>query len=141
MVNVWPKAAWFAGLLGLLGSTLVIGNPARAGGLLRPSSFASLGQLQDESGAYSINTNGSTPVMTLPDGTRINGVLDPSGHVAVFTFSSIQLDNAWITATGMRRSAPVPGEYDTDLGWSSVERLRVLRAPGHPRTYQEQAGV
>jgi hypothetical protein len=70
--------------------------------LLQPSSFAPLGQLPDESGIYSINTSGSTPVMTLPDGSKLSGVLDPSGQFAVFTFNSVQLDNAWITATGSR---------------------------------------
>jgi len=102
MLSVRPKAAWMAGVLGLFVSTLGLVDGASAGGLLQPSSFASLGQLPDEAGQYSINTSGTTPVMTLPDGSTINGVIDPSGQVAVFTFNSVQLDNASITATGSR---------------------------------------
>ena len=91
MLRIRSQTAWIAGVLGFCVSFGAPG-PAAAGGLLEPSSFASLGTLPDESGTYSINTGGSTPVMTLPDGTTINGVIDPSGQVAVFTFNSITLD-------------------------------------------------
>jgi len=102
MSGVRPRAAWMVGVLGLCVSTLGVVNRAGAGGLLQPSSFASLGQLPDESGTYSINTNGSTPIMTLPDGTTINGILDPSGQIAVFTFNSVQLDGSTMIAQGSR---------------------------------------
>ncbi len=80
-------------------------GPVEAGGLLSPSSFASLGQLPNEAGTYSVNTSGATPVMTLPDGTTVNGVLDPTGQVAVFTFSSVQIGSATISVTGSRAFA------------------------------------
>jgi hypothetical protein len=118
--------------------TSVAGHPTRAlaGGLLDPASFASLGQLPDESGTYTVNSSGATPTMTLPDGSTINGVLDPSGQVAVFTFNAIQLDNSAIIAQGSRplallsqgnitlsgetinlsASAPFPGAAQTTPG-------------------------
>jgi hypothetical protein len=73
-------------------------NQAVAGGLLYPSSFASLGQLADESGTYLIDT--SAAVMTLPDGSMIQGVFDPASTAAVFTFDSVGLDNASILVSG-----------------------------------------
>jgi len=83
---------------------LVASGPsrARAGGLLNPESFASLGQLADQAGTYTVNTSGAVPVMSLPDGSTIQGVLDPTGQVAVFTFNSIQLDNSSLIAQGSR---------------------------------------
>jgi hypothetical protein len=92
---------------------------ACAGGLLNPASFTSLGQLADEAGTYTVNTSGAVPVMSLPDGSTIQGVLDPTGQVAVFTFDSIQLDNSTLIAQGSRPLALL-SQGSITLNWSNI---------------------
>ncbi len=65
---------------------------AFAGGLLQPSDYTAIASTLTEAGNYSVNCNyGATPTITLPDGTVLNGVMDPTGQVAVFTFGSINI--------------------------------------------------
>ena len=76
---------------------------AFAGGLLQPSDYTAIAPTLTETGNYSVNTSGSTPTITLPDGTVLNGVLDPTGQIAVFTFGSINIGpgvNSVMTVTG-----------------------------------------
>ena len=107
-------------------------SDVQAGGLLNPASFASLGQLPDEVGTYSINTSGAIPVMTLPDGTTLNGALDPTGQVAVFTFSSVQL-NGWaeISVTGSRAFALLSqGDMTIENAWINGSANGSVAGPG-----------
>ncbi len=66
--------------------------------LLTPSSFTPIASSLTEWGNYAINTSGSTPTITLPDGTVLNGVVDASGQTAVFTFGSVDMVGNGLTS-------------------------------------------
>ena len=69
---------------------LLLHVTARAGAVLNPASFTSLGANPfAAAGNYTVNTSGATPVLTLPNATTINGVV--SGGIAVFTFSNLTI--------------------------------------------------
>src|SRR5262245_32754732 len=98
-------ARWRIGWPGIL--LLVVGLGVMPGqveaGMLNPKDFVSLGSLPDLNGSYDFVTDGSAPILHLRGGGTINGVLDPSGRIAGFTFDSISLNQAAVvTARGSR---------------------------------------
>ena len=73
---------------------------AEAGGAWNPWGYASLGSLSDQSGSILIDTSTYGSAMILPNGTILNGVLDPTGQVAVFDFSSVNLSSDSVVVQG-----------------------------------------
>jgi hypothetical protein len=73
---------------------------------LNPSNFSAIGSFTDDNefnyrpDYVQINTSGTLPTMTMPDGTVLTGVITPDGTTAVFCFSSINLTNVAIVAEG-----------------------------------------
>lgn len=114
---------WFR--LGMVVVACLWSMDARAGGLLQPSDYTAIASTMTESGGYDVNTSGATPTIVLPDGTVLNGVLDPTGQIAVFTFGSIDLgagSNSTIFVNGDRAVAilsqggfTVAGSFVTDI--------------------------
>jgi fibronectin-binding autotransporter adhesin len=75
-------------------------------GALDPNAFASLGANPfTQSGAYSIDTAATPPVLMLPDASTVNGVV--SGGIAVFTFNDIAIA-AGMTVNGLQNSNSRP---------------------------------
>lgn len=58
-----------------------------------------------QTGTYTVNTSGTTPILTRPDGSTVSGVVFDGE--AVFTFDSIQI-GAGITVNGLRTEASRP---------------------------------
>ena len=125
------KVAWSM-LLAALSLSVATAPRRAAAGMLHPGDFASLGQLPDESGQYQFNTSGAVPVLTLPDGSTINGVFDPTGQIAVFTFNSINLDQSpMVTAQGSRPLALLSqGDFNLGVRTFRSPRAATPRGPG-----------
>ena len=89
-------SAWMTAWLILIVST-------QAASVLDPRAFTSLGASPfSETGNYTVNTNGATPVITRPNGTTITGVI--SDGVAVFAFSNLTIG----TGVSIRGSGSQP---------------------------------
>jgi hypothetical protein len=141
MWSARPRLAWLAACLGLCASVIGFGNRAQAQGLLLPPSFAPLPPLPDQAGTYKINTGPATPVMTLPDGATIDGVVDPSGQVAVFTFNSIRLDASSTVVAQGSRAVALLSRTDITLNGAQISVNGKAGSPGSPGTMGGAGGT